>query len=179
MANAICHRDYTSLAATTIRLYDNHLAIWNPGNLSSQLSPADLLQEHNSYPPNKLIAEAFYNVGLIERWGTGTLLIADALKAQGSPPPEFDLSSQHSFKLMMRTALTHPEPPETTSELNERQLKAIEYLRSNKTITNAEYQNLAGTSKATATRDIAELIDKGLVIQTGRGKVTAYRLAKP
>jgi ATP-dependent DNA helicase RecG len=89
LANAICHRDYTSEAATMVRLYDDdHLTISNPGHLFCKLNVDDLLREHDSYPPNKLIAESFFNVGQIERWGSGTLLIADALKAQGTLPTD-------------------------------------------------------------------------------------------
>jgi len=44
--------------------------------------------------------------------------------------------------------------------LNDRQIKAIEYLKENIKITNSEYQKLNSVSKATATRDLMELFDK-------------------
>lgn len=175
IANAVCHRSYSSLAATTIRLYDDRLEIWNPGKLPIELSPADLLHEHNSYPPNRLIADTFYNLRIIERWGTGTVRMADALREQGLPPPEFDVSSPDTFKLIVRSGRkTIDELP-----LNERQRKAIEYLRSAASITNAEYQKLFNASKATATRDLTELVDNGLILREGtRGKGTLYTLAR-
>jgi hypothetical protein len=36
------------------------------------------------------VAEAFFYVGLIERWGTGTTRMADALREAGLAEPEFD-----------------------------------------------------------------------------------------
>ena len=50
----------------------------------------------------------------------------------------------------------------TTAELNERQKRAIGYLRRNEKITNKEYQEINKTTKKTATRDLQELV--GLVI---------------
>jgi ATP-dependent DNA helicase RecG len=179
MANALCHRDYFSGAAIMVRLYDDHLTISNPGPLFYKLSADDLLREHDSYPPNKLIAESFFNVGLIERWGGGTLLIADALNAQGQSPPVFDAASPYTFKLTVFT-LAHKQKSEIEKMgLNERQLQALDYLRKNQTITSAIFQELFDASKPTATRDLSELVNKGLIIREGKtGKGTNYRMAE-
>ena len=179
IANALCHRDYTSDGATMVRLYDDHLTISNPGHLFYKLSAEDLLREHDSYPPNKLIAESFYNIGLIERWGGGTLLIADALEAQGQSPPVFDVASPYTFKITVFT-LVHKQKSEIKMMgLNERQLLALDYLFKNQTITSAIFQELFEASKPTATRDLSELVNKGLIIREGKtGKGTNYRLAE-
>ena len=55
--NVLCHRDYTSHAHSQIRLYDDHLEIWNAGGLPPALTPEALLQEHDSLPRNRKIAE--------------------------------------------------------------------------------------------------------------------------
>ena len=163
------------MAATTIRLYDDRLEVGNPGKLPIQLSLEDLLHEHNSYPYNRLIAETFYNLGIIERWGSGTLRMADSLREQNMPPPEFDLSLPDTFRLIMRLG----KKDAGKLQLNDRQYKVIEYFQSAETLSNAQYQELSKTSKRTATRDLAELVDKGLLVRDGtRGKGTKYRLAE-
>ena len=62
--------------------------------------------------------------------------------------------------------------------LNARQIKTILFVKEKGKISNAAYQKLFSVSKATATRDLTELIDKfGLlekVVQTGAG--TSYTL---
>ena len=176
VANALCHRNYASNAAIMIRLYDDHVSISNSGQLAYQLNAEDLMRRHNSYPPNKLIAEAFYNVGIIERWGTGTLLIADALKAQEQPPPEFNVSTPDYFELVLRATETKPRRLDEPFVLNDRQEKAIAYLDSHQSLTVAKYQKLFGGSKATATRDLAELTHRGLVIKSGQSTGTVYTL---
>lgn len=58
------------------------------------------------------------------------------------------------------------------------QITAIEYLKKNVIITNKTYQNLYDVSKATATRDLTELVEKyKLLERTGEvGAGTTYKL---
>ena len=51
--------------------------------------------------------------------------------------------------------------------LNERQIEAILYTKKYGEMTNSTYQRVANVSKATATRDIKELEDKGLLKNIG------------
>lgn len=83
--NVLCHRDYTSATHSQIRLYDDHLDIWNAGSLPPPLTPEILLGEHDSIPRNRKIAEAFFYMGLIERWGNGTTRMASELQKEGFP----------------------------------------------------------------------------------------------
>jgi ATP-dependent DNA helicase RecG len=43
--------------------------------------------------------------------------------------------------------------------LNERQIKAVLHVKENGSITNSQYQKLTGIAKATATRDLAQLVE--------------------
>lgn len=180
IVNAICHRKYWSGTSTTIRLYDDHVEIWNPGSLPLELTTADLLRKHDSCPQNVLIAEAFYNMALIEQWGSGTLLIAGTLEAQGLPPPQFDVSSSvDTFKVIMYAGVGYSKSMLRALGLNSRQFNALEYLKSDLVLTNAEYQRLFQASKPTATRDLSGLVAKGLISREGKtGKGTIYRLVE-
>ena len=42
-----------------------------------------------------------------------------------------------------------------------------------------KYGNLTGTSKATATRDLAQLQKAGMLVTTGQGRATRYRINLP
>lgn len=44
--------------------------------------------------------------------------------------------------------------------LNERQIKAVKFVKEHTQITNAEYQNLLSVSRNTASRDLRELVEK-------------------
>lgn len=53
--------------------------------------------------------------------------------------------------------------------LNERQIKAVEYVVKHDSITNKEYQKLNNTTKRTATRDLTGLVQKGVFRSIGKG----------
>jgi ATP-dependent DNA helicase RecG len=61
--------------------------------------------------------------------------------------------------------------------LNDRQIKAVLYVKENGRITNSEYQTLNLVSKRTATNDLSELVDKyQLVSNTGFGAGSYYEM---
>lgn len=61
--------------------------------------------------------------------------------------------------------------------LNDRQLKAIEFLKNNKRITNREYQSSFNVSRNTATRDLSDLVEKGIIKASDiRGAGSFYEL---
>jgi len=60
--------------------------------------------------------------------------------------------------------------------LNDRQVKAVLFIKEKGKITNSEYQVLNEVSDRTALRDIEELTEKGILIKEGEKKGTSYKL---
>jgi len=54
--------------------------------------------------------------------------------------------------------------------LTERQVKAVRWVKQQGRIPNAEYQRLNAVSKASATRDLTDLVAKGVLKTVGTGK---------
>lgn len=175
VTNSLCHRDYTSLAHNQIRLYDDHLEIWNAGSLPTALTPEALFQEHDSIPRNRKIADAFFVAGLIEQWGSGTLRIVEELETANLPAPKF-ISEHGRFRLVLyRQPFTEEDLKKL--ELSKRQLAAIAYVKEHGSISNTEYQKLTGMSKRTASRELNELKEKNVLTSEGTtGRGTVYRL---
>ncbi len=91
LANALCRRDYsTGGGSIGVAIYDNRLEITSTGTLHFGLTPEKLFAPHESIPWNPLIADAFYRRGIIERWGHGTLKMAEVTTAAGLPRPEIE-----------------------------------------------------------------------------------------
>ncbi len=64
--------------------------------------------------------------------------------------------------------------------LNPRQIRLLDYLRQSRGhISNREYQTLFGVSKRTASNDLGELTNHGLLAVEGAGRTTKYRLPDP
>jgi len=88
LANAFVHRDYASgCDSIGVALYDDRLEIISPGELHFGLTPEILLQPHESKPWNPLMASTFYRRGITEKWGRGTLKIAELMVAAGLQAP--------------------------------------------------------------------------------------------
>ena len=174
VVNAVCHRDYASSGEVQVRLFDDRLEVWNPGTLPEGLSPEDLRRAHDSRPRNKLLAQAFFLLKYIEQWGTGTLRMIGTCRDAGFPEPEFTERATRFVVTFHKSKLTR-EYLERLG-LSERQLVAVEYVKSKGRITNREYVQLVGVSRATAARDLSELVQKGILRRRGEGRGSYFEL---
>ncbi|MFH1900913.1 MAG: ATP-binding protein [Candidatus Omnitrophota bacterium] len=159
-------------------VFIDRLEIWNSGNLPSQLSIADLKKPHRSYPGNPLLAEVLYLADYIQRIGSGTIEMVKQCKQAGLPEPEFVNNRGYEFRAILgRDVFT--EAFLSRLGLNERQLKAVKYVKEKGNITNALYRRICETSERTATRDLSYLVSLNIFEQRGiTGKGTAYILRR-
>jgi len=58
--------------------------------------------------------------------------------------------------------------------LNERQIKAVMYVKEKRKITNREYQNINNCSRNTATNDLRVLVKKDILKESGKKGAGAY-----
>jgi len=135
--------------------------------------------EHDSIPRNRKVAEAFFYAGFIERWGSGTLRIIEALKASKLPEPRFESSNGRFCLTFHKNPVTKLNTSSDQILLSVRQQKIIDHVKQHGQITNAEYQTIANVSKRTATRDLSELVNKDILIIQGEKRGTTYRLKGP
>ncbi len=153
---------------------ESELEFWNAGALPLALTTDMLFTEHDSIPRNQKIAEAFFYMGLIEQWGSGTTRIAKELKAAKHPLPQFK-SEAGRFRLYFY----RDKPVENLLmkvSLTERQLKAVEYVEQHGSITNYHYREITGLSRETATRELKKLVIANIFVQDGAGHATKYKL---
>ena len=172
--NALIHKDYLSTAEIQIKIYDDRLWIWNPGKLPKQLTIESLKTEHSSFPKNPLIASVFYYAGFIERWGSGTKRMIDLCKVQGLPEPEFK-EEFCGISVYFRKDI-YTEEYLRKFGLNERQIKAVMYVKERGRITNKEYQAINNVSNKTAYLELSNTVERAVFKVEGRGKSTIYTL---
>ena len=167
--NALIHRDYLGTSHIQIRVYKDKLVIMNEGKLPREVSIEKLKTEHLSKPKNLLLARVFYFAGFIESWGRGTIKIVEDCLKQGLPEPDFIEGSGVIKVVFYKDKFT--EEFLQKMGFNERQIKAVMYVKKEGQITNKDYQQLLpDISRATATRDFTEIVDKGIFKMVGRGK---------
>lgn len=172
--NAVIHRDYIG-AHTQLKIYPDKLILWNEGPLPKDIKIDDLKKSHPSRPRNELLADIFFKAGLIETWGRGTIKITNECKKAKLPEPEFK-EEFGGFSVCFYKDI-YSEEKLRKMGLNERQIKAVIYVKEKGRITNKEYQELKLVSKRTASRDLDELVKRNIIDQIGiTGKGTEYVL---
>jgi ATP-dependent DNA helicase RecG len=93
------------------------------------------------------------------------------------PEPEFDYKG-NSLMVRFRKDIYTEENLKNIG-LNERQIKALMYVKERGKITNKEYQEITGISRQMATIDLKQLVRKGILVKTGKaGAGIAYQLTK-
>ncbi|AGB03028.1 ATP-binding protein [Methanoregula formicica] len=170
--NAICHRDYQSAGNVQVSIFANSLEILNPGLLPPTLTIESLKRRHSSKPRNRLIADLLFRIKYIERWGSGTTKMIRVCRDLGAPEPEFH-EQDDDFMVTFRRSSVNAilERPEL---LNDRQKKAMEYLKTHESITTLQYVHVANCHERTARKDLAELVGLNVVVKQGLGKLTRY-----
>jgi len=157
LLNALVHRNYMG-APIQIRVYDDKMNIWNDGGLPTGISLESLKRPHSSNPRNPIIAGVCFKGGLIDAWGSGTVKIIETCLQAGLPEPELIEQDGGFFVTLFKNNLTKEQL--TKLGLNERQLKAVEYVKEKGKITNKEYQSLNTISERTASRELSDLVEK-------------------
>jgi ATP-dependent DNA helicase RecG len=172
LLNALVHRRYTE-APVQVKIYDDKITIWNDGFLPDGLSIKDLYKPHSSRPRNPIIAEACFKGGYIESWGSGIFRILDACKREKLPAP---IIEENSGGLLFTVRKKVQEESYAELGLNKRQAWLIALLQGEqKEITHKEYQAQFNVSRRTATTDLKNLMDMGLIeISSGGGNSAQY-----
>ncbi len=176
--NAIVHRDY-SLVGETVRIfmYSNRVEIHSPGLLLPGITLEDLRNmSAPSKPRNPVLAQFLRDIpGYMERVGSGIRLMINEMREAGLPNPEF--VEQHEFVVIFYNGQELQTLEEVSpSKLNSRQLMGLKLVQERGSISNGEYCLATGTSDRTALRDLADLVEQGILVTKGNKRILRYYL---
>jgi ATP-dependent DNA helicase RecG len=175
LLNAVTHKDYSEGVPVQISVYQDKIIFWNEGKLPENWTIEKLSIKHPSKPFNPDIANALFRSGYIESWGRGTITMINECVQFGIPKPIYfyDMSG---FWVEFRKENLNPEYLITLG-LNERQIKAIEYVKSKGKIANSDYQAVFKVSRNTASRDLVDLVNKDIFkASSSKGAGSFYKL---
>ncbi len=175
LVNAVSHRDYRiSGRRIEIRMYADRMEIISPGSLPGYMTLDNLVEEHFSRNPR--LVNGLYQWGYIEELGLGIDQMIEDMVQAGHDPPQFK-AVPHSFTVILTNKRQRTAVPKWTRSINERQSRALTFVRENGSITNREYQQLiADVSSETLRLDMVDLVDRGLLLKIGSKKGTYYIL---
>ncbi|MDR0602955.1 MAG: putative DNA binding domain-containing protein [Bacteroidales bacterium] len=173
LLNSMVHRSYMG-SFSQMRVYDDKINLWNEGGLPDGITLETLKRPHKSKPRNLLIADVCFKGGLIDAWGRGTISIIDSCKEAGLPEPEL-IEEDGGF---MVTLFKDRFSEEHLSQmgLNERQIKAVLYVKEKGEITTSVYTKLNAVAERTARNDLNNLSDKQTLKRVGKTNLAKYIL---
>ncbi|MBA7512271.1 hypothetical protein ES705_04275 [subsurface metagenome] len=163
---------YFEPADTRVAIFDDRIEIISSGSFPKGVTP----EKPKHVPVNPVLCQLMYDVGFIEKYGSGIYMINELCEEWGIPKPEYELSEVET-KVIFRSggkAIVISEIEKLGVELNERQRKALQHTFSKGFITNRIYREINEVSHKTAHLDLDDLIQKGLLITMGKGRSTKY-----
>lgn len=176
IVNAVAHRDYSTTSSVQVMVFLDRVEIWNSGSLPGNLKIEDLKKPHSSHPANPTLANVLYLGNYIQQVGSGTTEMVRQCKEHGLPEPDFISVRNLEFKTIFARD-TFTEIILQQLGLDERQLRAVKYVKEKGRINNQVYQKINKSTKRTASRDLLSLVNLGVFKKTGStGKGTFYRL---
>ncbi|MGD8794266.1 MAG: helix-turn-helix domain-containing protein, partial [Anaerolineae bacterium] len=179
IVNAVAHRDY-QIRGDEIRIfmYADRVEFYSPGRLPGHVTVDNLVEER--YSRNETIVQILSDLGFIERLGYGIDRMIRLMADFGRPEPRFEETAA-GFQVTLDgpgEALVDEGAgarPWRHLGLNERQEVALAYLAEHERITNREYQELCpDVSPETIRRDLADLVQKDLLLKIGKKRATYY-----
>ncbi|MBI5064595.1 putative DNA binding domain-containing protein [Candidatus Woesearchaeota archaeon] len=173
IVNAIAHRDYFSKDSIQIYLFSNRIEITSPGSLPIGL-PRELFGTL-SVRRNPIIYRLLRDYDYVEGLGSGVPRMINSMRERGLKDPEFGIY-EHFFRIILYNLKGSQKPIEKYADLNERQRKAVEFLKKHKSIKTRKCMEMNNTSFGTAIFDINELLKFKYIKKVGSYRGAYYVL---
>lgn len=185
--NMIVHRDYRNSNGSVIKIFDNRIEFYNPGGLFGDFTINDLISgNYISKSRNKLIARAFKEAKLIERFGTGIKRIFDLCENHGIIPPEIKASTDGVTFVVFSKKL-HPENVAdnvtnnvadnvTDNVIDKRIQSVINQIKINDRVSIQELAKINSVTTRTIIRDIEKLKKAKKVERIGNQKTGHWKI---
>jgi ATP-dependent DNA helicase RecG len=189
--NMIVHRDYRDSGDSIIKIFDDRMEFFNPGNLAEGLTVERLLLD--AYTPkarNKLINLIFKEAGLVEKYGSGVRRIVQSCEKHGKCKVEF-FNEQHGFKVIVsKTGLHTTQKGGVTAQngsvtggqkggqinennnlfVSESQKLVLNLLIENPRISRREISRILGINESAMSKHINKLKQVGIIERVGGTK---------
>jgi len=171
--NAVAHKDYSSGNPIQIKVYDDHISIWNAGELPEPLTIKKLSVNHPSMPFNPDVATTFFRAGLIEACGRGTIKIIEECKKFNLPTPVFT----NEFSGLQVTFRGKKVSGKTSGKVSGKTSgKILDLINENNEITIPELSNRIGVTERTIERNIRKLRKERKLKRVGGAKGGHWKL---
>lgn len=167
IANAIVHRSWDIKNSIKLALYPNKIEIISPGSLPIDLSENEYLNNTISSLKNPIIANIFFRLKYIEKFGTGIRRIIESYNNSTSKP-NFKILDNHISVTLPILAFEY----NVTND--EKEILVI--LKHKNILSSSELITLTNFTKSKVIRLLNNLIQKKYIKVIGKGRNTKYQI---
>ncbi len=163
-------------------VYDDIVNIVSPGSFPNSITAEDIANGR-SEARNKVVANVFKELGLIEQWGSGIHRIKINCKEVGLKEPKIEEQNDFVDVEFYRPITTESDRlatdtaglmPDTAGYFSPQEKRILQYLQSNNTVTSKEVEKLLNIKERRARELLKQMAEKSLIIKLGSARRTCY-----
>ncbi|MGW6174109.1 DNA glycosylase AlkZ-like family protein [Arthrobacter sp. NPDC055138] len=181
IANALVHRDYTSLGPVSVSLKDDAFSVSSPGGFPRGITMENLLD--SSQPRSRALADAFKRAGLVERSGRGVSIMYREMLRLGRNEPDYSRSSDTRVVVTFpveaadKDLVAYVHGIQTDGhELTLNELRVLHILRVDGAVTLMDLTDDLDTPKSQLRPVLNRMEEKGMLEVRGSGRNREYHL---
>lgn len=168
VANALVHRTWDVDSRVRVAIFPDRVEVSSPGGLPTGLSEAEYLAGRVSVLRNPILAEAFFRLGLIEKFGTGVLRIRESYHNYLEVP---------SFEVMENSITVTLPIIGSKGGISSDEGQFLAAMSIGRRYSRAELERTLGFGKAKTIRLLNTLMEKRLVVSHGENRARRYSRA--
>lgn len=180
VVNALAHRTYTTRGDIFINIFSDRLEIHSPGRLPYGVTPQNILSQ--SIRRNEHLTKVFYDLGLMEKEGSGYDLVYAILLGLGKPLPIVKEADDRVIVTIKKQFISQEmvrlmDKASDEFQLRQKEIITLGVLAQQQSYSAVEISEILNQKEEQGLRSwMGRLIEYGLVIKSGRGKGTQYSI---
>jgi ATP-dependent DNA helicase RecG len=180
VVNALVHRTYTTRGDIFINIFPDRMEIHSPGRLPFGVTPKNILSQ--SIRRNEHLSKIFYDLGLMEKEGSGYDLVYAKLLGSGKPLPIVKETDERVTVIVKKQFVSKEvvhlmDKANSEFSLKQKELISLGLLAQQQSYTALEISSILNQNEEVGLRNwLGRLIELELVVKTGKGKGTQYNV---
>lgn len=166
IANAMVHRRWNINADIRVKMFSDCIEIISPGGLPSGITREEFINGQYSSLRNPILADVFFRLKLIEKFGTGILRIKELYK-DSMAQPKFDVY-ENSITVILPTV--------ESIVLDAIEQKIYDYLKEHGWTSRTEVQDAMGIERHKAIEILNSLVERNIIDVEGQARATKYNI---
>jgi ATP-dependent DNA helicase RecG len=178
VVNALVHRTYTTRGDIFINIFPDRMEIHSPGRLPFGVTPKNILSQ--SVRRNEHLSKVFYDLGLMEKEGSGYDLVYAKLLGSGKPLPVVKETDERVIVIVKKQFVSKDvvrlmDKASNEFSLKQKEVISLGLIAQQQSYTAIEISNILNQTEEVGLRNwLGRLTEIELILKTGKGKGTQY-----